>query len=150
MSETVNRFIDKYGKWAKLSANDTGVPALFTLAQCALETGWGKSVKGNNMFGIKDTDGLNGNEIEFLTTEYNKQTGWHKVKAFFRKYKTPKESFDDHAKFLIKNERYKAAFNYEHDPVMFAKEVAKAGYATDPQYAQKIITIMKMIKPYFN
>lgn len=145
---TVSKFVDKYGKWAKLSANDTGVPALFTLAQCALETGWAKHVKGNNMFGIKDTDGINGNEIQTWTTEYHKKTGWQKVKAWFRKYKTPKQSFDDHAMFLIKNARYKEAFQYAHDPVMFAKKVAKAGYATDPNYVGKILTIMTMIKPY--
>lgn len=147
--KVVKDFVRAYGYYADISQVNTGVPALFTLAQGALESGWGKNVKGNNFFGVKDTDGINGNEILILTTEYNQKTGWRKVKAWFRKYNTPADSFTDHGKFLRKNPRYREAFNFTNDPVRFAHEVAAAGYATDPKYDQKIQTIMKMIKPYF-
>lgn len=145
---SVSRFIQQYGYFAKESEKDTGVPALFTLAQCALETGWGASVKGNNMFGIKDTDGINGNEVQVLTTEYHRKTGWEKIKAWFRKYPSPKQSFDDHGKFLLQNPRYRKAFEFKNNPVRFCQEIAAAGYATNPAYSQKIQTIMKMITPY--
>lgn len=145
---SVRDFTEVLAPYAEASEKDTSVPALFSLAQAALETGWGKKVKGNNLFGIKDTDGINGNEIEFLTTEYNKKTGWRKVKQWFRKYDSFKESFDDHGKFFIKNKRYAEAMKHTNDPVEFARLIANAGYATDPDYYNKIVMIMNMIKPY--
>lgn len=142
---TPKEFYNKYIVFALMSEKVTKVPALFSLAQSALETGWGGAVKGNNMFGIKDTDGVNGNEIEFLTTEYNSRTGiWIKIKQYFRKYKDPSESFIDHGDFLVKNKRYSRAFQYI-DPTKFAFEVSKAGYATDPLYYQKINSIIKLL-----
>lgn len=147
---SVSRFVENYGAWALASERYTGIPALFTLAQSALETGWGNAIKGNNMFGIKDTDGINGNEVQVLTTEYHRKTGWEKIKAWFRKYPSPKQSFDDHARFFLENPRYQKALLVKSDPVKFAEEVAAAGYATDPTYALKIITIMKMIKPHLS
>ncbi|TAN18824.1 MAG: peptidoglycan hydrolase [Chitinophagaceae bacterium] len=148
----VKTFVDTYRPYAEQSEKETGIPALFSLAQAALESGWGKNVKGNNMFGIKARpNAMPDDEQLILTTEYNKRKHlWEKIKAWFRKYKTPKESFTDHALFLLSNPRYKKALEYKQYPQRFAQEVAEAGYATDPNYAQKLITIMKMIKPYFN
>lgn len=159
----VKDFILKYKNYALQSAAETGVPALFTLAQSALETGWGKSVSGNAMFGIKDTDGVNGNEQLFTTTEYHNRPNvkypviisivevikgkrWkYKIKDWFRKYPSPRESFTDHGTFLVKNKRYSAAFNTEN-AYEFAEEVAKAGYATDPNYIETLKKVMKMIE----
>lgn len=140
-------FYNTYFPYALRSELITGVPALFTLAQAALESGWAANVKGNNFFGIKDTDGINGNEIEFLTTEFNKGK-WIKIKQWFRLYKTPAESFTDHGNFLRKNPRYANAFQHKDNSVEFAKAVAAAGYATDPKYADKVITIINMLKKY--
>lgn len=145
---TVEDFTDTLAPYAEASEKTTGVPTIFSLAQAALETGWGKYVKGNNLFGIKDTDGVNGNEIQFLTTEYNKKTGWRKVKQWFRKYRSFKESFDDHGRFFIQNKRYAKAMQQTDNPEEFARLIANAGYATDPKYYHKIVTIMHMIKPY--
>lgn len=143
---TPKQFHQTYHPFALQSEQTTNVPALFTLAQAALESGWGATVKGNNMFGIKDTDGINGNEIEFLTTEYNKRTGiWIKIKQYFRKYKTPAESFIDHGNFLKRNPRYRQAFMFK-DPQSFARIVAAAGYATDPNYYQKIRAVIGTIE----
>jgi flagellum-specific peptidoglycan hydrolase FlgJ len=142
---TPREYYNTYIVFAKESERKTKVPALFTLAQAALESGWGAKVKGNNFFGIKDTDGVNGNEVEFLTTEYNKRTGvWIKIKQYFRKYKTAADCFTDHGAFLVNNKRYAKAF-YFRDPVLFAREVAKAGYATDPNYYDKIVAIIKTL-----
>ena len=118
------------------------------------------------MFGVKDTDGINGNEQLVATTEYFnspnvkfpfvywikevvKGKRWeYKVKDWFRKYPTPKESFVDHAVFLKKNQRYYKAFLYNNNPYLFAREVCKAGYATAPDYQQQLEAVMKMIEPH--
>lgn len=141
---TPKEFYRTYSRFAKESELKTKVPYLFTLAQAALESGWGGKVKGNNFFGIKDTDGINGNEQEFLTTEFNKGK-WIKIKQWFRKYKTPEESFTDQGKFLRTNKRYRNAFSFT-DPFLFSREVAKAGYATDPKYYEKIATILRILQ----
>lgn len=140
-------FYNQFIGYARESERQTGVPALFTLAQAALESGWGEHVKANNFFGVKDTDGINGNEVEFLTTEYNQaKKVWMKVKQWFRAYSTPAQSFIDHGLFLKKNKRYSSAFLYRNNDIQFAIAVAKAGYATDPNYAQKVKGIISMLK----
>jgi|ERR1051326_8399040 flagellar protein FlgJ len=145
---TPRQFYNAYSIFAKESQAQTGVPYLFTLAQAALESAYGSRTAGpNNFFGIKDTDGVNGNETLVLTTEYNRRTGlWTKIKQYFRKYKTPADSFTDHGKFLRNNKRYAKAFRFQNDPYSFAWEVAQAGYATDPKYYQKIVGVMKRLQ----
>lgn len=143
---TPREFYNRYSIFAKESEAKTKVPHLFTLAQAALESGWGEKTAGaNNFFGIKDTDGINGNETLVMTTEYNKKTGWQKIKQYFRKYKTAEESFTDHGLFLVKNKRYAGAFHFS-DPFTFARKVAEAGYATDPHYYEKIASVIKMLQ----
>lgn len=159
-------FVKKYLPFAKAVEKQSGLPALFTLAQSALETGWGKSVVGNMMFGVKDTDGINGNEQLITTTEYHntprvkypviftivevvKGKRWkYKVKDWFRKYPTPFESFRDHSDFLHRNKRYKEALTYKLLPYTLAKEVCKAGYATSPDYYTNILSIMRTVEKY--
>lgn len=146
----VKTFVNTFAPYAVASEKKTGVPAVFSLAQSALETGWGGRVAGNNMFGIKDTqEGVPG--VYVWTTEYNRTTGlWQRIKQLFRKYASPEESFTDHGNFLKNNPRYRAAFNVSRYPDLFAQLVAKAGYATDPDYAEKIIAIIRLINPFFN
>jgi len=159
-------FCKRYYKSAKDSEKITKVPALFTLAQAAVETGWNAHAPGNMMFGIKDTDGINGNEQLITTTEYLKSADAkfpvilskvfdpikklykYTVKTYFRKYATPEESFTDHGKFFIRNTRYAKTFLVCKDnPFCFADEVAKAGYATGPNYAQTLKLIILKIEP---
>src|SRR5262245_8569474 len=108
---TPRQFKKEYFSFARLVEQSENVPALFTLAQSALETEWGETIVGNMMFGVKDTDGINGNEQLLVTTEYHnspnfkypailsiteiiKGKRWkYKVKDWFRKYPTPEESF---------------------------------------------------------
>lgn len=164
---TPEQFVKQYGPFAKAVEHKEQVPAIFTLAQSALETGWGKTVVGNMMFGVKDTDGINGNEQLLTTTEYHhtpnfrypvilsvveviKGKRWkYKVKDWFRKYPTPEESFAGHARFLKANKRYAKAFTFQKSPYMFAREVCIAGYATDPDYWKKISSIMRIIETYY-
>ncbi len=161
-------FVLKFLPYAKKSEGKSGISAIFILAQAAIESGWGKVAPGNNFFGVKDTDGVNGNEQLLTTTEYSRRAdlkfpevisvtpvemnGQHyfkyRVKDFFRKYETPEDCFDDHALFFFKNARYRQALGVAKDPVQFALQVAKAGYATDPKYAENLIRIIKTIERY--
>lgn len=159
-------FVAKYLPYAKQTEEKTGIKAEFILAQAALESGWGESAPGNMFFGVKDSDGINGNEQLLTTTEYLKTdkakfpvvlsiekvirngAEWFKyrIKDYFRKYKTPEESFTQHAQFFFKNKRYAKALTFKDNPFRFAEEVAKAGYATDPDYAKKISLIIVRIQ----
>jgi len=138
---TPTEFYNTYIVFARKSELETKVPALFTIAQAAHETGW-HVPPGFNFFGIKDTAG-HGNLL--LTTEYNKKTGWRKIKDWFKSYKTPADSFTAHGLFLRKNKRYANAFIFS-DPFLFAQQIAKAGYATDPQYYEKLAEKMNLLK----
>ncbi len=119
----------------------TGVPASVTLAQAALETGWGKSTIGDakNIFGIKGT-GTAGT-IKVPTKEFVNGR-MITIHDNFRKYHSWQQSFEDHGKLLQKS-RYSYALQYNKDPDRYAREIHKAGYATDPNYASKLISIMK-------
>lgn len=159
-------FYKKCVDFAKKVENNTGINHLAILAQAALESGWGKSAPGNMFFGVKDTDGVNGNEQLLTTTEYHKTVDVkypvvlavvpviingqkkfkYRVKDYFRKYPSPYESFLDHANFLIRNKRYSKALTVKEDPILFLTEVASAGYATDPQYRKKILWCLEEIK----
>jgi peptidoglycan hydrolase-like protein with peptidoglycan-binding domain len=143
LPKTGNAFLDRVAADAIKSQRQTGVPASVTLAQAVLESGWGKSTlstKANNFFGIKG-EGPAGHVLmptkEFLNGK------WVTVNAKFRKYDSPAGSFADHGKFLRENSRYANAFKHTDDAARFAREIHKAGYATDPAYSDKLISIIK-------
>lgn len=164
-------FIKKYYSAALKSQQSTGVPFAVSLAQAGIESGWGKSAIGNNFFGVKASSGWIGETQKFLTWEYGK-TGnalkdgikdyvlkiiaptppkklyKYRVIGTFRKYATPEQSFIDHGNFLKSNARYKNAFRYTNDAHKFIEEIAKAGYATDPDYAQTVGIIIDNINKY--
>lgn len=125
----VTDFVEKYGRYAYENEKRTGVPALVTLAQAAIESGWGKSAPGNMFFGVKADSSWTGARQYLWTTEFI-NGAYQKVQAWFRAYPSPLESFMDHGDFLRRNSRYKPAFQ-TNDPYAFAKAVANAGYATD-------------------
>lgn len=159
-------FVFKYLTAARNAEKKYGLPALITLTQAAVESKWGDVAPGYNFFGVKDTDGLNGNEQLLLTHEYLNnpnekfpkivnivqvaQRRWrYAVYDYFRKYDSPEDAFNDHAEFLVKNERYKEALTLK-DPVAMLQAIAKAGYATDPNYASLLTRVAEMIKNYLN
>jgi len=159
-------FVAAYGPFAKQTEEKTGISAIAILAQAALESGWGASAPGNMFFGVKDTDGINGNEQLLTTTEYSRRADLkfpeiisvtpvvlngqkyfkYIVKDYFRKYDTPEECFTDHANFFFQNSRYAAALAVKSDPFQFIDDIAKAGYATAPNYADTLTSIAKMIQ----
>jgi peptidoglycan hydrolase-like protein with peptidoglycan-binding domain len=142
LPKTGNAFIDRVAADAIKSQRQTGVPASVTLAQALLESGNGKSAlatKGNNFFGIKG-EGPAGH-VTMPTKEFLNGK-WVTVNANFRKYNSPAESFADHGRFLRDNRRYANAFKHTDNASQFAREIHKAGYATDPQYSNKLISII--------
>lgn len=163
-TEVVHNFISNYYVYARQTQKKTGISAIAILAQAALESAWGRSAPGNMFFGVKDTDGINGNEQLLQTVEYlatNKalfpvilSITWDKakklyryvIKDYFRKYTTPEECFTDHAAFFFKSKRYKAALAVRSDPYRFIEEIAKAGYATAPRYAEILTRVARLIE----
>lgn len=142
------KFIESLYPYAKSVQDQTGVDARLMLAQSALETGWGKrqilnqdGSSSHNLFGIKAHHGWQGDETEILTTEFRQGVAM-KERASFRAYHSYEDSFKDYANFLQSNERYQPAFDHLNDPKAFAQALQKSGYATDPNYADKISRIM--------
>jgi flagellar protein FlgJ len=137
-------FIAAIGPAARALVPTTRIPASFTTAQAALESGWMKSQlaqKYHNLFGVKASKGWTGKTVDLPTTEYvdGKPVT---VNATWRAYDSWQDSLLDHAQFLFTNPRYSGAFAYTSGTT-FAMAVQACGYATDPQYSQKIISIIK-------
>ncbi|PYE21324.1 flagellar protein FlgJ [Paraburkholderia silvatlantica] len=137
-------FISAISPAAQQSMDQTRIPASFVVAEAALESGWGASQltqQAMNLFGVKADSSWSGPVYAIHTREYlNGQ--WVMVNALFRKYSDWLGSISDHAAFLMNNPRYAPAFAWV-DGISFAKAIAAAGYATDPQYAQKLASIIK-------
>jgi len=123
----------------------TNVLTSVTVAQALIESGWGKHHIGraNNYFGIKDQphDEWKGPFVEVPTKEWSKEKGYYTVTAKFRAYPDMEASFVDHANFLVKNPRYKVCFGGDYR--RFAEGLQQAGYATDPEYAKKLIATVE-------
>ena len=134
-------FVAMLGPIARATMQKMGVPASIIIAQAALETGWGASSIGTakNLFGIKGTGPAG--SVSVPTREYG-SNGYYTTTANFRKYNTWQESVEDHSRLLSTASRYSRAMAVKHDPKQFAREIHRAGYATDPRYAEKLIQIM--------
>ncbi len=157
----ISKFVKEYWPYAQISKR-YGIPPIFALAQAALESGYGRYIKGNNVFNIKPGSNWKGKKQLFTTTEYHKEAnvkypnvirieplsnGLYKytVDDFFRAYDTPAQSFEDHAKLLKGLSIYRKAFKYTNNPEQFAREIAAGGYATATNYANDIIYIMRQM-----
>ncbi|MDX5373857.1 MAG: flagellar assembly peptidoglycan hydrolase FlgJ [Pseudomonadaceae bacterium] len=139
---------------AEEAAQKIGVDARYLVAQAALETGWGKSIirqadgsSSHNLFGIKAHGGWQGDSARVLTTEY-KGGAAVKEAASFRAYDSYRQSFNDYVNFLQGNGRYQEALAATDNPESFVRELQAAGYATDPQYARKIVQIARQMQTY--
>jgi hypothetical protein len=139
---------------AEPTAFRIGISPEAIIAQSALETGWGKSAIGNNIFGVKDhaKDNWHGKYQEVMTWEDvngAEPGGAVQIIARFRDYDSIAESFADHFKFLEENSRYRDAgvFARAGDEAYFAA-LQRAGYATDPAYAAKLSSILRTVKGY--
>ena len=141
---TPKAFIEKMRPGADECEDTEGIPAAFTIAQGALESAWGSSglcVQANNIFGVKADKSWKGRIYTKSTKEFLNGK-WVMIAALWRAYDTWAECLLDHAKFFKVNKRYAKALE-TNDPEEFARRVAAAGYATDPKYADKLISVMK-------
>lgn len=161
---TPKEFIKQYKPFALETERKTGISHLFTLAQAALESGWGERTFGNMLFGIKARPETPADKKQLLrTTEVLSSANavfpkifsikkradgkyTYSVLDWFRKYETQEECFTDHAQFFFINKRYAKALLVRSDPYKFAEEVAKAGYATAPNYADSLKKLIKTIE----
>lgn len=140
-------FIDKLLPHARAVSQSTGIPPHFMLAQAALESGWGKheirhadNSPSYNLFGIKAGANWKGDVVETVTTEYINGVPQKMVEKF-RAYSSYAEGFNDYAKLLSDNPRYAKVLE-SNDAAAFANGLQRAGYATDPMYADKLIRIL--------
>lgn len=136
-------FVNRVWPHAVEASRSTGIPPQFLIAQSALESGWGRSeIRRNdgstsyNLFGIKAGKSWNGDTVEATTTEYVDGQAQQRVERF-RAYASYDEAFRDYANLLRSNPRYGGVIG-SHDGVEFAKALQRAGYATDPGYADKL------------
>jgi flagellar protein FlgJ len=145
----VEAFVQKLLPHAQAASASTGIPARFMLGQAALETGWGKAeIRGadgqnsHNLFGIKAGAGWKGRTVDVVTTEYVNGTPQKQVERF-RAYASYADSFRDYASLLQNNARYQNVIAQGQDAAGFAQGLQQAGYATDPNYAQKLMSVIR-------
>lgn len=148
LEQHVDQFVSRMGPSAQAASDASGVPAPLILAQAALESGWGKreiraddGTQSFNLFGIKADRSWKGPTVEITTTEFVDGEP-QKVRAKFRAYGSYDEAFTDYARFITRNPRY-ADVVATDDPAQAAHGLQRAGYATDPQYGNKLVRIMQ-------
>ena len=148
VSHRQSEFVARHTEAARAAEAQTGIPASFMVSQAAHETGWGKHEIKNtdgstahNLFGIKAGANWKGKVAEVTTTEYvNGQP--RKVTAKFRAYDSYAESFADYAKLMKDSPRFQQVLANAGTVQGFAQGLQKAGYATDPAYADKLTRVI--------
>lgn len=149
MNTEQKNFIKTVGALASADMKKSGVLASLTIAQAITETGWGTSglaVEGKALFGIKATKSWKGKVYCKDTKECYDGVNLVEVKnTAFRAYDTWEESVTDHSAFLKANKRYKEVIG-EIDYKKACNAIKAAGYATDPEYANKLIEIIEQYK----
>ncbi|MBG6248519.1 MULTISPECIES: flagellar assembly peptidoglycan hydrolase FlgJ [Symbiopectobacterium] len=146
-----SNFVSQLAVPAQIASQQSGIPYHLIMAQAALESGWGQREiptadgrPSHNLFGIKAGSNWDGPVTEITTTEYEDGVA-KKVKASFRVYDSYMDALGDYVKLLTNNPRYSnvaAAGSAEQA----AHALQRAGYATDPQYAQKLIAMIQQMK----
>lgn len=143
-------FVSSMKPYAEKAAKALGVDSSLLLAQAALETGWGQKVinnsrgSSNNLFNIKADRSWGGEKVATQTLEYHQGVPV-KEQAAFRSYSNYEDSFNDYVQFLNENPRYTTALRHGGNDEAFIHGIHKAGYATDPQYADKVLRVKAKI-----
>ncbi|MES9968763.1 MAG: flagellar assembly peptidoglycan hydrolase FlgJ [Candidatus Thiodiazotropha sp.] len=142
-------FVQALWSAADNAAKELGLPTEALLAQAALETGWGGHVmqaadgrSSHNLFGIKADQRWSGDRVKQETLEFEQDIAVRR-REYFRTYASFDESFRDYVAFLKQNPRYTEALQNTQDAAQYFKALQDAGYATDPNYAQKIVRVMQ-------
>ncbi|CAE1147253.1 flagellar assembly peptidoglycan hydrolase FlgJ [Serratia sp. Tan611] len=144
-------FVARLSTPARLASQQSGIPHQLIVAQAALESGWGRreipaadGSPSHNLFGIKAGSGWRGPVTEITTTEFE-QGAAKKIKARFRVYGSYVEAIADYVKLLTGNPRY-AGVAAARTPEQAAHALQQAGYATDPHYARKLVSVIAQMK----
>jgi flagellar protein FlgJ len=145
--QSAEDFLQKLYPYAERAAQELGVEPKLLLAQAALETGWGRSLIKNsdggssfNLFNIKAGKSWQGKQAKMPTLEFEQGIA-KKVNAGFRSYSSYQESFQDYVDFIKTNPRYGDALQQVGNGERYVRELQRAGYATDPSYANKVMGI---------
>jgi flagellar protein FlgJ len=133
---------------AQKVAENSPLQPMMLIAQAALETGWGKKVINKpdgsssfNLFGIKAGDNWHGDKAKVQTLEYKDGVA-KKENAFFRAYDSVEDSVKDYLQFVSSDDRYADAMKNAENPTKYFESLQSAGYATDPNYAKKVVKIL--------
>ena len=143
-----HEFVQALRPHAERAAAALGTQPEVLIAQAALETGWGRAMPrhengspSHNLFGIKADGRWDGERVAVQTMEF-RDGHMQRERASFRSYDSLAESFDDYVNFLQQNPRYQQALEAAGDGARYVRELQHAGYATDPDYADKIDAIL--------
>lgn len=144
---TPESFIQSLKPLAEKYAAQLNLPADVLISQAALETGWGKHVlsdaagSSNNLFNIKVKSDWQGDSVSKDTIEYRDGVAL-KERAQFKRYDSVEQSFEDYVKLIKGSSRYQQALDHKGDANNYLQGIQQAGYATDPNYANKISSIV--------
>jgi len=148
LPDNARAFVNRMWPHAVEAARTTGIAPHFILGQAALESGWGRGEirmadggSSHNLFGIKAGGGWRGATADVMTTEYVNGAPVKTVERF-RAYSSYADAFKDYASLLAANPRYAGVLNERNDPAAFARGLQQAGYATDPNYADKLTRVI--------
>jgi len=151
LGQDSGQFVSRLAIPAQVASQESGIPHQLIVAQAALESGWGqREIPGSdgkqsyNLFGIKASGDWKGPTTSITTTEYIDGVA-KKVQANFRVYGSYVEAISDYIKLLTNNPRY-ARVAAAQTPEQAAHALQAAGYATDPNYAQKLVSVIQKIK----
>ena len=144
ISQRQTDFLRSHEAAAREAGQQSGIPSAFMLAQAAHESGWGQreiraadGTSAHNLFGIKAGAGWKGAVTEVATTEFIDGEP-RRVVAKFRAYASYEDSFRDYARLMKESPRYSLVLASAGSAQDFAQGLQKAGYATDPAYADKL------------
>lgn len=148
---TKSHFIQDLWPQAQDAGTLLGVDPRHLIAQAALETNWGQSLpqdvsgrSSNNLFGMKASSDWTGGTVTNGTQEFANGVA-SDTTAQFKAYTTPTQSFQDYVALLRNNPRYSAALNTGSDIHAFGAALQRGGYATDPEYANKIAAVANTV-----
>lgn len=148
MSAVQRGFVLRHWDHAMAAERDTGVPARFVVSQAALESGWGQheirhadGAPSHNLFGVKAGAGWKGRTVDVATTEYVNGEP-KKVVQKFRAYASYADSFRDWSQLMVNNPRYADVAQQGRSGSGFAHALQRAGYATDPNYGEKLTRVI--------
>jgi flagellar protein FlgJ len=152
LTQSKEDFVRMMWPHAQRAGNALGVDPSALVAQAALETGWGRAVPSHasgsssfNLFGMKAGSSWNGATTHVPTLEFEDGMPVRKVERF-RAYSSPADSFNDYARLIGGNPRYENARGAGGDVATFASALQEGGYATDPNYARKVVAVADEVR----